>query len=107
MLLIVRYFLTIGADQEKSGHRTATAAPCSDQTCAAEAGLLGWPEPTNPGGGAGMQRQVDYYFSFQSPWAYIGHKPFREVVKTHGLRVTHKPVVLVDLFSETGGLPLM
>jgi 2-hydroxychromene-2-carboxylate isomerase len=32
-----------------------------------------------------MPRQVDYYFSFQSP----------------------KPVVLVDLFSQTGGLPLM
>jgi 2-hydroxychromene-2-carboxylate isomerase len=55
---------------------------------------------------AGMPRQVDYYFSFQSPWAYIGHKPFTEVAKTHGLKVNHKPVVLVDLFSETGGLPL-
>ena len=54
-----------------------------------------------------MTRQVDYYFSFQSPWAYIGHKPFREVVESHGLKVNHKPVVLVDLFSETGGLPLM
>ncbi len=54
-----------------------------------------------------MPRQVDYYFSFQSPWAYIGHKPFTEVAKTHGLKVNHKPVLLVDLFSETGGLPLV
>ena len=54
-----------------------------------------------------MPRQVDYYFSLQSPWAYIGHKLFREVVATHGLAVNHKPVVLVDLFSETGGLPLL
>ena len=54
-----------------------------------------------------MPRQVDYYFSFQSPWAYIGHKPFRDVVSTYDLKVNHKPVVLVDLFSETGGLPLM
>ena len=54
-----------------------------------------------------MPRQVDYYFSFQSPWAYIGHKLFREVVNTYDLKVNHKPVVLVDLFSETGGLPLM
>jgi len=54
-----------------------------------------------------MPRQVDYYFSFQSPWAYIGHKLFREVADTHDLKVNHKPVVLVDLFSETGGLPLM
>src|ERR1700744_5122308 len=54
-----------------------------------------------------MPRQGDYYFSLQSPWAYIGHKVFRDVVDTYGLKVNHKPVVLVDLFSETGGLPLM
>jgi len=54
-----------------------------------------------------MPRQVDYYFSLQSPWAYIGHKLFREVASTYDLRINHKPVVLVDLFSETGGLPLM
>ena len=53
-----------------------------------------------------MPRQVDYYFSLQSPCAYIGHKLFREVAKAHGLKVNHKPVLLVDLFSETGGLPL-
>jgi 2-hydroxychromene-2-carboxylate isomerase len=53
-----------------------------------------------------MPRQVDYYFSFQSPWAYIGHGLFSEVVSTYGLKVNHKPVLLVDLFSETGGLPL-
>jgi 2-hydroxychromene-2-carboxylate isomerase len=54
-----------------------------------------------------MSRQVDYYFSFSSPWAYIGHQAFRNVVETYGLNVNHKPVVLVDLFSETGGLPLI
>ncbi len=53
-----------------------------------------------------MPRQVDYYFSLQSPWAYIGHKLFRDVADSHGLTVNHKPVMLVDLFSETGGLPL-
>src|ERR1700704_1500909 len=54
-----------------------------------------------------MPRQIDYYFSLQSPWAYIGHKLFREVASTYDLKVNHKPVVLVDLFSQTGGLPLM
>src|ERR1700692_1397670 len=54
-----------------------------------------------------MPRQIDYYFSLQSPWAYIGHKLFRQVADTYDLKVNHKPVVLVDLFSETGGLPLM
>ena len=56
--------------------------------------------------GESMPRQVDYYFSLQSPWAYIGHSPFREVAKANGLKVNYKPVVLIDLFSETGGLPL-
>jgi 2-hydroxychromene-2-carboxylate isomerase len=51
-------------------------------------------------------RQIDYYFSLLSPWAYIGHQLFRDVAHGHGLKVNHKPVVLVDLFSETGGLPL-
>jgi 2-hydroxychromene-2-carboxylate isomerase len=54
-----------------------------------------------------MPRQIDYYFSLSSPWAYIGHKLFCDVVATYGLEVNHKPVVLVDLFSETGGLPLI
>jgi len=54
-----------------------------------------------------MARQVDYYFSIQSPWAYIGHQTFRSLVSAYDLMVNHKPVVLVDLFSETGGLPLM
>jgi 2-hydroxychromene-2-carboxylate isomerase len=53
-----------------------------------------------------MSRQIDYYFSLQSPWAYIGHKPFREVVTTYGLTINYKPVVLIELFNETGGLPL-
>src|SRR5512138_1799683 len=53
-----------------------------------------------------MPRQVDYYFSFQSPWAYIGHQSFRRLVSTYDLKVNYKPVVLVDLFSETGGAPL-
>jgi 2-hydroxychromene-2-carboxylate isomerase len=54
-----------------------------------------------------MPRQIDYYFSISSPWAYIGHKLFRDAVAAYGLAVNHKPVVLVDLFSETGGLPLI
>ena len=54
-----------------------------------------------------MPRQIDYYFSLLSPWAYIGHKQFRDAVSAYDLKVNHKPVVLVDLFAETGGLPLM
>jgi 2-hydroxychromene-2-carboxylate isomerase len=54
-----------------------------------------------------MPRQIDYYFSLTSPWAYIGHGPFRDVVNTYDCRVNHKPVMLGELFVETGGLPLV
>ena len=53
--------------------------------------------------GTRMPRQVDYYFSLQSPWAYIGHKLFREIVSTYGLAVNHKPVVLVICFRKPAG----
>lgn len=53
-----------------------------------------------------MARQIDYYFSTQSPWAYIGHALFEDLAAKHQLKVNYKPVLLVDLFSETGGLPL-
>ncbi|WP_022722009.1 2-hydroxychromene-2-carboxylate isomerase [Rhodopseudomonas sp. B29] len=53
-----------------------------------------------------MSRSVDYYFSLQSPWAYIGHGPFRAVADRYGLTVVYKPVLLTGLFAETGGLPL-
>lgn len=53
-----------------------------------------------------MSRTVDYYFSLASPWAYIGHAPFMEVVRRHGLAVNHKPMPLGRVFAETGGQAL-
>ena len=38
-----------------------------------------------------MPRQVGYYFSFQSPWAYIGHRAFRDLVSAYDLKVNYKP----------------
>jgi 2-hydroxychromene-2-carboxylate isomerase len=53
-----------------------------------------------------MPRKIDYYFSLQSPWAYIGHMPFIEIAQRHGLEINYKPVFLGRVFAETGGLPL-
>ena len=53
-----------------------------------------------------MARQIDYYFSTQSPWAYIGHALFEDLAAAHQLKVNYKPVLLIEVFSETGGLPL-
>jgi 2-hydroxychromene-2-carboxylate isomerase len=53
-----------------------------------------------------MTKQIDYYFTIVSPWAYIGHAPFMAIVKRHGLSVRTKPVPIGQVFAETGGLPL-
>ncbi|MGO9360153.1 MAG: 2-hydroxychromene-2-carboxylate isomerase [Xanthobacteraceae bacterium] len=53
-----------------------------------------------------MRRSIEYYFSLQSPWAYLGHAAFEKVVSDYDCEVIYKPVVLTELFSETGGLPL-
>ncbi len=53
-----------------------------------------------------MARQIDYYFSMASPWAYIGHALFQNLATSHGCKVAYKPVFLGELFAETGGLPL-
>ena len=53
-----------------------------------------------------MSKRIDYYFSLASPWAYMGHATFMDIVKRYGLDVTFKPVPLRRVFAETGGLPL-
>ena len=53
-----------------------------------------------------MNDTIDYYFSMASPWAYIGHARFMDIVRANGLKVRHKPVPLGKVFAETGGLPL-
>ncbi len=53
-----------------------------------------------------MPDRIDYYFSMISPWAYIGHAAFWDIVKRHGLSVNFQPIALGKVFPETGGLPL-
>ena len=53
-----------------------------------------------------MPRNVEYYFSLASPWAYIGHAPFMDIAQRHGLAITHKPISLGRVFAQTGGQPL-
>src|ERR1700720_2551993 len=89
------------------GHRPqGSSKPQPGSSLPAIGGSVGMAADDQISPGARMPRQVDYYFSLQSPWAYIGHRSFRDVAATYDLKVNHKPVVLVDLFSETGGLPL-
>jgi 2-hydroxychromene-2-carboxylate isomerase len=53
-----------------------------------------------------MTKQVDYYFTPQSPFAYLGHERFVAIAQKHGAQVSLKPCDLGKVFSVSGGLPL-
>jgi 2-hydroxychromene-2-carboxylate isomerase len=53
-----------------------------------------------------MSRTIDYYFTLASPWAFLGHRPFLDLAKQHGVTVRYRPVDLGEVFPHTGGLPL-
>lgn len=53
-----------------------------------------------------MSRSIYYYFSVQSPWAFIGYDAFLGVADRNNATITFRPVQLGGLFADTGGLPL-
>ena len=53
-----------------------------------------------------MAERIDYYFSTISTWAYLGHDAFLAMARRHGVEVRFKPVPLLAVFAESGGLPL-
>ncbi len=53
-----------------------------------------------------MSKQIDYYFSPQSPYVYLGHARFAEIAARHGAQVNLKPCDLGKVFATSGGLPL-
>jgi 2-hydroxychromene-2-carboxylate isomerase len=48
-----------------------------------------------------MSVSLDYYFSMVSPWAYIGHDAFHDVVAKHHVEVNYKPMALLEVFERT------
>jgi 2-hydroxychromene-2-carboxylate isomerase len=53
-----------------------------------------------------VTRSVDYYFTPQSPWTYLGHARFAALAKTAGATVRVRPVDFGAIFPVSGGLPL-
>jgi 2-hydroxychromene-2-carboxylate isomerase len=49
---------------------------------------------------------IDYYFTPQSPWTYLGHARFAALAKSTGATVRVRPVDLGAVFPVSGGLPL-
>ncbi len=53
-----------------------------------------------------MARQIEYFFTLASPWAYLGHAALHEVASRHGAGIAYRPMPVRAVFDETGGLPL-
>jgi 2-hydroxychromene-2-carboxylate isomerase len=49
---------------------------------------------------------VDYYFTPQSPWTYLGHARFAAIARRAGAEVRVRPVDFGAVFPVSGGLPL-
>jgi len=53
-----------------------------------------------------LSRSIDYYFTPQSPWTYLGHARFTAIVKAAGATVRLRPCDFGAVFPVSGGLPL-
>ena len=53
-----------------------------------------------------MPKTIDYYFSPMSPWTYLGHARFDEMLARSGAQVNVKPVDYGRVFPVSGGLPV-
>jgi 2-hydroxychromene-2-carboxylate isomerase len=49
---------------------------------------------------------IDYYFTPQSPWTYLGHERFVRMAHAAGAAVRVLPVDFGKIFPASGGLPL-
>ena len=48
---------------------------------------------------------LTYYFATISPYTYLAGRRLDAVVERHGLTVDYRPVDLMAVFSQTGGVP--
>jgi 2-hydroxychromene-2-carboxylate isomerase len=53
-----------------------------------------------------VARNLSYYFSLVSPWAYLGHAELGRIALARDVEIDYRPVNLMDVFADTGGLPL-
>ncbi len=53
-----------------------------------------------------MTRQIDYFFTFMSPWSYFGHALLHDIAAHHGAKIHYRPMPILDVFDRTGSLPL-
>lgn len=51
-------------------------------------------------------RQLDYYLSLRSPWAFLGSQRLEQIARRQKVGVAVKPVDFSVIFPASGGLPL-
>jgi carboxymethylenebutenolidase len=51
-------------------------------------------------------RTVDFYYSLQSPWTYLGFARFREIATRRRAEVRYRVIQMAPVFAASGGLPL-
>ena len=53
-----------------------------------------------------MSTSIDYFFTPQSPWTYLGHQRLLQIAAAAGAKVRVLPIDLGQVFPISGGLPL-
>jgi 2-hydroxychromene-2-carboxylate isomerase len=53
-----------------------------------------------------MSKTIQYFFTPNSPWSYLGHDRLMMLAKYYGALVDPKPFDLGKVFGVSGGLPL-
>lgn len=53
-----------------------------------------------------MTKYIDYYFTPVSPWAFLGHARFMQLLRDSGASVSVRPVDFGTIFPASGGLAL-
>src|SRR5258708_12800310 len=53
-----------------------------------------------------MLKIIDYYFTPSSPWTYLGHQRFIDIIMSHQGAMNLKPVDYGKIFPVSGGLPV-
>lgn len=51
-------------------------------------------------------KTIDYYYTHQSPWSYMGHKRLLAIAKKGAASIAFKPVDYGRIFPQSGGLPV-
>ena len=52
-------------------------------------------------------KEVDFYFDFASPNAYLSHKVIKKIKESTGVEVNYIPVLLGGIFKATNNKPPM